>query len=297
MPHSYFPPHAFQSCRRAARLGVALLSLLNVSAGHAAFAGTVNWDNTPGDWFTNLTHWDNGSYPGAGDDAVNMSTAAITLGQSTTINSFFSNGAFTLTGGTFSGSQNNAASTLQVNNVFTVDGGTISNFTVNQGQGGSLVFTTSGGNGLSGDIINANVDLSAPAAFIHLYNTNTFNGTISLGAGGVNSLHLDNNTTTLALGASGRLTGFGSVAEYNGGSVFNNAGTVNASVSGQTLNISTSNFVNTGTTEVQNGAALNVTSANTGSGNLLVKQGGTATFWSSRAARRRSARVSRRLPG
>ncbi len=78
------------------------------------------------------------------------------------------------------------------------------------------------------------------------------------------------------MGSAGSLTGFGDVSEYNAGSVFTNNGTVNAS--GGTLNINTSNFANTGTTTVQNGATLNVNGGNTDSGNILVKQGGTATF-------------------
>ncbi len=274
-------PASRRSLRRAAGLGLGFLSLLSVSAAHAsaAPAGTVNWDGTVADWFSSPVHWVGGSYPGAGDDAVNSSTAAMTLGQSTTINSFFSNGAFTLQGGTFTGNQANSASTITVNNVFTDDGGTINNFTLNQGTGGSLVFTGSGNNFVTNSIINSNIDMATNAnAFAQLSGAVTENGTINLGTTS-NGLQLDYGGTSLTLGSAGGLTGFGTVSQYQGTSLTNN-GTVNANATGpnQSLNINTTAFTNTGTTEVQNGATLNVTSANTDSGNVLVKTGGTATF-------------------
>ena len=273
--------HRPRSLRSAARLGFGLLSLLSLSVGQIAHAGTVNWDGTAADWFSNPSHWVGGTAPGMTDDAVNSSTAAITLGQSTTISSFFSNGAFALTGGIFSGSQANAAGTLTVNNVFADNGGTISNFTINQGTGGSLIFNTSGGNVLSGDIINANVDLASLGNnYVRLVGANTVNGNINLGAGGGNGLHLQDGNSVLTLGSTGSLTGFGSVVQDNGGATFNNNGTVNANSAGNTLLINTDNFNNAGTLQVQNGAIL-ATAGNTNitdSGNILVKSGGTATL-------------------
>jgi len=284
MPHALFSSRQPKSCfprprslRRAAGLGLALLSLLNVSAGQAAHAGTVNWDGTAADWFSNPVHWVGGNYPGAGDDAVNMSTAAMTLGQSTTINRFFSNGAFSLQGGTFSGNQANSLSTITVNNVFTVDGGGINNFTVDQGTGGSLVFTGNGNNSITNSIINSSMDLATNTnAYLEVVGAVTENGNINLGTTS-NGLEIDNQGSNLTLGGNGSLTGFGTVSQYQQTTLTNN-GTVSANVAGQQLTIGTTNFTNTGTTEVQNGAALDVTGANTDSGNILVKTGGTATF-------------------
>ena len=279
MPHAFFSRSknfyspGGKSLRRAAGLGVGLLSLLTVSAGHAAFAGTVTWNGPSGaDWFSNPTYWSNSGYPGATDDAQNNTTNAMTLGQSTTINSFFSNGAFTLQGGTFSGNQANSASTIQVNNVFTDNGGGINNFTINQGTGGSLVFTGSGGNSLSNDIINSSMDLSTNSnAFVHLFNTDTVNGAISLGtSGGGTGIGIDNNVANLVLGSKGSLTGFGSVFQFAGGATLTNGGIVNAnSAIGNTLGISTDSFVNTGTAEATNGGLLSL------AGNTTTTDSGT----------------------
>ncbi len=69
------------------------------------------------------------------------------------------------------------------------------------------------------------------------------------------------------------------MSEENAAGTLTNNGLVNANSSvGNALTMDQTNFINNGTTEVQNGAALNVTSANTDSGNILVKTGGTATF-------------------
>ncbi len=251
------------SLRSAAKLGLGLLSLLSFSAGTVAHAGTLQWDGATADWFSNPSHWGGGAYPGAGDAAVNMSTAAMTLGQSTTIASFFSNGAFTLQGGTFSGSQDNAASTLQINSVFTDDGGAINNFTVNQGTGGSVVFTTNGGNSASGDIFNAGVNLSASNAYLRLFNTNTFNGAASLGASGGSGIHLYDGNANLVIGAKGSLSGLGGVVQDNGGATLTNNGLVNANSAGKTLNLALSNFNTTGTAEATNGGILTLSSTNT----------------------------------
>ena len=122
---------------RSTSIAAALLSL-GLASFQPAHAGTITWNGSAGDWFANPSNWIGGGYPAATDDALNSSTAAMTLGQSTTVNSFFSNGAFTLNGGVFSGNKANAASLLTVNNIFTLNGGQINNFTLNAGaqQGG-----------------------------------------------------------------------------------------------------------------------------------------------------------------
>ncbi len=271
-PHFRTAHRTPRSLRSAACLGLGLLSLLSLSAGTVAHAGTVNWDNTPGDWFSSPSHWDNGAYPGATDDAVNMSTAAMTLGQSTTINSFFSNGAFTLQGGTFSGNQANAGSTLQVNNVFTVDGGQINNFTVNQGTGGSVVFTGSGGNSISNSIINANLDLATNSnAYLDMYGAVTENGNINLGTTS-NGLRLVYSDANLTLGSAGSLTGFGNVYQYSS-TQLNNNGLVNANSPATPLTLAVSTFNNNGTAEATNGATLNLNNTNTNNNGTISAAG------------------------
>ena len=263
-------PHSSsrRSLRRAAGLGLGFLSLLSVSAAHA---GPVNWISGSGDWFGSPSNWDNGSTPGAGDDAVNSNAgAAITLGQSTTVNSFFSSGAFSLQGGTFSGNQASSASTLTVNNVFTDDGGQINNFTVNQGVGGSLVFTGSGNNSINNSIINSSMDLATnTGAFVRLYGTDTVNGTISLATYNTNDgygLRLSSGGN-LIIGSGGALQGFGNVSEENAAGTLTNNGLVNANSSaGNTLTMDQTNFINNGTAEATNGGilALNNTTTNSG---------------------------------
>ncbi len=278
MPHALFSSRiskshsaSRRSLRRAAGLGLGFLSLLSVSAAHA---GTVNWDKTPGDWFANPTHWDNGSYPGAGDDAVNMSTAAMTLGQSTTVNRFFSNGAFSLQGGTFSGSQASSLSTITVNNVFTVNGGGISNFTVNQGTGGSFVLGSSGGNFLDNTIIGSSVDMATnPSAFLRLYDTNTFNGAITLGS--TSELDLRDGNANMVIGTAGSLAGAGTVTQDFSGATLTNNGTINANSTGNTLNItnSTLNSAAGSVLEASNGGILSLSSTITSAASILASGG------------------------
>ena len=108
------------------------------------------------------------------------------------------------------------------------------------------------------------------------------NGAISLGEGpSSDGLHLFNNASNLVVGSTGTLQGFGYVIEDNGGSTVTNNGLINANSTGNTLNISNTNFTNaaTGTTQVTNGATLNVTSTNAAtSGAITVLPGGIANF-------------------
>ena len=193
----------------------------------------------------------------------NLTSALITLGQSTTIQSFFSDGAFDLTGGTFSGSLASSASTLQVNSTLTVNGGGIANFTINKGTGGSVVFSPSGGNFLSNDIVNADLDLSAPNSYVRLVNANTFNGAISLGASGGDGIHLQDGNSTMILGKTGSLSGFGGVVQDGGGATITNNGTINANSAANALAFGVTTFNNVGTAEATNGATLNLNNTNT----------------------------------
>ena len=268
-------------CAPIAAVGIAGgLLLIGMIFAPSAHASTYTWDGTVNDWFAAPSHWGSttlGTFPGTTDDAKNLTAAAMTLGQSTTIQSFFSNGGFSLNGGTFTGSLASAAGTIQVNALFTLNGGQISNFTVQQGTGGSVVVTGSGGNQIIDSILNSNLDMNTNVnANVDLYGTVTENGAITLGTTS-NGIRLVSSNTSLNIGSAGSLTGFGSVYQYNANTL-NNGGTINANSAGNTLNINTTSFTNTGTAEVQNGAFLSVTGANTDSGNVLVSTGGTATF-------------------
>ena len=271
---------------RSMSMAAGLLSL-GLASFQPAHAGTITWDGVPADWFTAPSHWSNGATPLATDDAQNLTTAAMTLGQSTTVNSFLSNGAFTFNGGTFTGNQANAASTLQVNNIFTLNGGQINNFTlqagVKQASGPvpSVVVTNSGGNGLLNTIVNANLDLATNAnAFLRIQGTNTVNGTISFGTTS-NGLNIYTTGDNLIIGGGSKLIGFGNVFESGSGSILTNNGTINAT--GGALTQTNSNFVNNGTAKATNGATLalnnniansaGATVAATGAGSLVTLTG------------------------
>ena len=250
-----------------AALGVAagLLSFGMVFAP-TAHASTYTWDGTVNDWFASPSHWVGGAAPGTGDDAVNSSIAVMTLGSSTTIQSFFSNGGFSLNAGTFSGSLANAAGTLQVNALFTLNGGQINNFTVQQGTGGSIVVTGSGGNDLINSVVNSSIDMSTNAsAFLRVQGTTTVNGAITLATTG-NSLDIYTSGDALVLGSTGSLSGFGNIFQEGGGALLTNNGIVNANTSGKVLSQTVTNFTNNGMAEATNGGtlALNNTLANTG---------------------------------
>ena len=271
---------------RLRTLGVAagLLSL-GLTYGLPAHASTKNWigPNTLTDWYANSTFWSTTGFPQPSDDAVNSAlTKPMTLGADTSVNSFFSNSAFTLNGGAFSGSQLNSASTIQVNNVFTLNGGTINNFTLNAGvqqAGGpapSSVVVTSNLSTLSNTIVNANVDMTNPNAYLRLLNANTVNGAITM-ATTSHGLDIYNTNDSLTLSATGSLTGFGNVYQDGSGGFLINNGLVNANVSGKTLALTQTNTTNNsgGTLEATNGGTLNLNNTTVNKGTLSATGGGT----------------------
>jgi len=271
---------------RLRTLGVAagLLSL-GLTYGLPAHASTKNWigPNTLTDWYANSTFWSTTGFPQVSDDAVNSAlTKPMTLGADTSVNSFFSNSAFTLNGGAFSGSQLNSASTIQVNNVFTLNGGTINNFTLNAGvqqAGGpapSSVVVTSNLSTLSNTIVNANVDMTNPNAYLRLLNANTVNGAITM-ATTSHGLDIYSTNDSLTLSATGSLTGFGNVYQDGSGGFLINNGLVNANVSGKTLALTQTNTTNNsgGTLEATNGGTLNLNNTTVNKGTLSATGGGT----------------------
>ena len=260
---------------RSAGVAAGLLGL-GLASAQPARAATYSWNGVPGDWFSNPSNWTlnnlPASYPGAGDDAQNLTTAAMTLGQGTTVNhQLLSDGAFTLNGGQFSGNQANAASTLQINNIFTINGGQVNNFTLKAGvqQSGqpapSVVVTGNTGNSINNSVVNANLDMTTNAsAFLNFVNTNMVNGMINL-ATTSNGLQIQDGNASLTLGSTGGLTGFGSVFQAGGNARLTNNGLLNAT--GGTLTTALTYFTNTGTMEATNGGTLalaNTLTTNTG---------------------------------
>jgi len=169
-------------------MAAGLLSL-GLTLSQPAHAITRNWDGSVADWYSDPAHWIPTGFPQPGDDARNtFINAAMTLGNDASVNSFISNSAFTLNGGTFSGSTGVAGPdtpnlhTLQVNNIFTLNGGTINNFTITAGvkQAGApapSVLVNSGN--LNNTVVgqNANLDLvTNTSALLRLFNTDPVNG-------------------------------------------------------------------------------------------------------------------------
>ena len=271
---------------RLRTLGVAVgLLSLGLTYGLPARASTKSWIGPDAltDWYANSTFWSTTGFPQPSDDAVNSAlTKPMTLGKDASVNSFFSNSAFTLNGGAFSGSQLNSASTIQVNNVFTLNGGTINNFTLNAGvqqAGGpapSSVVVTSNLSTLSNTIVNANVDMTNPNAYLRLLNANTVNGAITM-ATTSHGLDIYSTNDSLTLSATGSLTGFGNVYQDGSGGFLINNGLVNANVSGKTLALTQTNTTNNsgGTLEATNGGTLNLNNTTINKGTLSATGGGT----------------------
>jgi hypothetical protein len=118
-----------------------------------------------------------------------------------------------------------------------------------------IVFTDNGNNDVNGATFNESVDLfSNSGAFAHLFSDSIFNGTTQMANG--SEIALD-PSATLNNSSTGLFEGAGDITQY-GGSTFENDGTVNANVSGLTLDIQTSNYDNAANSlsEATNGATL-----------------------------------------
>ncbi len=272
---------------RSAGVAAGLLGL-GLASAQPARAATYSWNGVPGDWFSNPSNWTlnnlPASYPGAGDDAQNLTTAAMTLGQGTTVNSFLSDGAFTLNGGTFTGNKANAASTLQVNNIFTLNGGQVNNFTLKAGvqQSGqpapSVVVANNGSNSLSNTIVNANVDMTQAGngAYLAMLGTDTVNAALNLATVSSDSygLRLSNNAT-LVIGSTGALQGYGHVSEDTSPSTLINNGLVNATGGALIFNQSFFNNAAGATAEATGGGTLSLSHTNTNSGMIKATGAGS----------------------
>ncbi len=96
------------------------------------WASAVTWTlGADGNWDVAANWSSNPNLPGSADDVKNNTTFTITHDTGNdTINSFLSQGAFILSGGSLTGAT--SASTFQVNNAFSISGGTLRDFTLNQ---------------------------------------------------------------------------------------------------------------------------------------------------------------------
>ena len=236
-------------------------------ATRSVSAESVYWNGGASSLWSIPTNWSGGYIPTTTSDVFNLTYKPINYNSTTdAINSFLSAGFFLLSGGTFSGSQANAASTVQVNNNFVVDGGGLSNFTINPSSSGeSVTFTNNGNNFINGVIFNANLSFGVGAS-TRIYNSNTVNGTIAMSSNPINGLQFNDGNASLTLGASGVLRGYGLLQNYNGGGTLTNNGLVSGDASGQTLYLNQTYTTNNGTIEGKTGGTVSIGGLLTGGG-------------------------------
>lgn len=254
-----------QNKRKALFSSLALAAALVPRLG---WAGPNSWIAGPGEW-SDGSNWSNG-VPGSGDDAINTTGAAIDFNTNDSVNSFTTNGAFTLTGGTISGSQSSAASPFEVDNSFTFNGGGLSNATLVQGIGGSVLVSGNGSNYINASILNA--DISFGSGYMQFYNGSSASADLNL-AGGQIELH-DGNAS-ISLTSTGELDGYGLLNEEFGNSTLSNGGLVSADVSGQTLSLNNTNVTGSGIYQAINGATLSIGALLTGAGTIIHADTGT----------------------
>jgi RHS repeat-associated protein len=247
---------------------------------------TVTWVNASGGNWSTASNWSGGVVPGAGDDVVIDVSGNPTITFSSgadTVKSIASNSPLVLSGGTLT-----VSSTVQVNNTFTINGGTLASATVQAGTGGQgITVGTSNASVLDGDVVNANLDLSANYTLLGIKDGLTLNGTATM-SGSSATIDLENSQTvasgtfqfgsnsyldveggtTVTLGSGVTVSGgsgtIGNVYGTGGAHTLINRGTISANVSGQTLAVTSSasyplTFTNEGTAQAVSGGKLVIT--------------------------------------
>ena len=229
---------------------------------------------------------------------TNNGTAEATLGGTLSLqNTFTTNtGALTANGagsvvsitGTFTGSGTAASGNLitALNTGQVQVNGAALRGTINTDANTALIFNGSTTNNLLNTTVNGNLDLATNTnAFADFAGTNTVNGNISLGTtntatNGNGRLDIQDGNANLILGSTGKnasLTGFGLVNQDGGNAQLTNTstGTINANISGKTLNLAVTTFNNSGLAEATNGGtlALNNTNSNNLAGSTLAATG------------------------
>ena len=196
-------------------------------------------------------------------------------------------GTFTRTGGTvnLTGTLDNTGDTLTLDATtgsWRLVGGTVLGGTVEFADGESLMMTNNGNSMFDGVTLNSDLMMDNNQ-FLRIDNGLTLNAVLTLNSGvnltdlrftpgdqtlggtgevvltgtGLNSRLVagQNGAMTLTIGADIEVHGKGSISQSSGSSVINN-GTISADVSGQTLTINVSNFVDNGITQQINGGIL-----------------------------------------
>ena len=156
--------------------------------------------------------------------------------------------------------------------MFTFNGGGLSNFTVNQGTGGSVVFTGNGNNNISSVVFNSAVNMGS-GAFAEVYGGgNQFNGVTTFSGG---HARLNDINTSLTIGSSGNVAGYGLLDQYNSSATLTNNGIINANTNGQTLTLAPSNITGSGTFQATNGGVLSIGGFLNGSNAVVHADTGT----------------------
>ena len=276
--------------RRNARQGQRPLTpfflfALAVGLGIPAHAATDSYTGADGGAYNVAANWNNGTGPAPGignnDDGVNSTANAINFNTNATINSFSSTGdaAFNVQSGTLAGFQANAASLFASNGTITAVNSTLSNLTVN----GALT--------VNNNVTLTNVVLEGTPSLSPANLTDYTVGQVTLGGGtamtaaaatlggGTLDLGSDNNNATLTVAAGSALSGSGLIQNnYNNTDTIVNNGTLDANVSGATLQLNQSSTTNNGTAEATNGGTLLFNDNVTDTGTLLAATGSAVNF-------------------
>ena len=187
-----------------------------------------------------------------------------------------------------------------------VDGGRIAGGVVQLANGEGLNFLLNGNNELNGVTVNGDIDITAGSGLFRVVNGLTLNAedgvspgilrlvgssatvrfvgdqtfdnaTVVFGPGGFEKVVDADGGATLTLGA--RLTVQGGEGRFEGDTVVNQ-GTISANEDGETLRITSTNFTNEGTLNVNGGGDMDITvngSDHTSSGTINIEDMGTLT--------------------
>src|SRR5580658_3724608 len=213
-----------------------------------------------GDWDT-ASNWSLGHVPLATEDVSITVAGSYTVTHSTGTDScasITSDEPLVLSGGSLT-----VSGDVQVNNTFTISGGTLSSATVVPGSGGQGITASGSGGVLTGVTLSANVSIPNDSD-INFSTVTLDDDTVSIDSTG--------NTTGLAVGSGSTINGTGDIT-FGGSSpaddniitingsrgsfninyeapAFINDGTIDSSVSGQTMTIN-GQIDNHGTIEAQ----------------------------------------------
>jgi hypothetical protein len=273
---------------------------------------TGNWTD-PTQWSTNPNYPNNGTPSGTTYDAVinapgtgaytvmlnsNITTDSVTLdspnatlsqtgGTLTTTSLNISAGTYSLNGGVLqNATYDNTGGTLAI------PGSGSATFS-NVSLGSDLTFNGSGAqpqkttlyidNGLSANGNTINLANEANLTFQLNSSTYTLNNvTVNLGSGGSgggNLSAIQNTLSTLVLGTSAAVNGYGGVGTGPGAYALTNQGTITADISGQTLKVEPDYLLNSGTIKATKGGTINVvTNMDNTNGTVEADSGSTVIY-------------------